>query len=303
MDMSAAPTAGRLFRPALRLRAATPAGRYGPTLTLVLLMPLMVLFSIGFLYPIACLVIMSFGDAAPDLEQYRRIFATPLYLGVLSRTISTAAIVTLLALMFGYPVALAMSKARGRLALVIAAAVLVPLWTSVLVRSYAWIVLLQRSGLVNAFLVESGFIAAPLKLLYTDGAVILAMTHVLMPFMILPIANALRSISPDYALAARSLGAGALATFLRVVLPLSLPGVFAGCIMCFILAIGFYITPALVGGPEAMTMATLIAQQTTVVLDWPFAAALSSVLLLVTLLFVLVFRRALSISKGINSVA
>ncbi|QPB24023.1 ABC transporter permease (plasmid) [Rhizobium sp. 007] len=301
--MSAAPTPGRLIRPALRLRAARPAGRYGPILTLVLLMPLTVLFSIGFLYPIARLVIMSFGDAAADLEQYRRIFATPLYLGVLSRTISTAAIVTLLSLMFGYPVALAMSKARGRLALVIAAAVLVPLWTSVLVRSYAWIVLLQRSGLVNAFLVESGFIAAPLKLLYTDGAVILAMTHVLMPFMILPIANALRSISPDYALAARSLGAGPLATFLRVVLPLSLPGVFAGCVMCFILAIGFYITPALVGGPEAMTMATLIAQQTTVVLDWPFAAALSSVLLLVTLLFVLVFRRALSISKGINSVA
>lgn len=303
MDMSAAPTPGRLIRLSLPLRAATPAGRYGATLTLVLLMPLMVLFSIGFLYPIARLVIMSFGDAAADLEQYRRIFATPLYLGVLSRTISTAAIVTLLSLMFGYPVALAMSKARGRLALVIAAAVLVPLWTSVLVRSYAWIVLLQRSGLVNAFLVESGFIAAPLKLLYTDGAVILAMTHVLMPFMILPIANALRSISPDYALAARSLGAGAIATFLRVVLPLSLPGVFAGCVMCFILAIGFYITPALVGGPEAMTMATLIAQQTTVVLDWPFAAALSSVLLLVTLLFVLVFRRALSISKGINSVA
>ncbi|TDW28174.1 mannopine transport system permease protein [Rhizobium azibense] len=303
MDMSAAPTPGRLIGPALRLGAATPAGRYGATLTLVLLMPLIVLFSIGFLYPIARLVIMSFGDAAADLEQYRRIFTTPLYLGVLSRTISTAAIVTLLSLMFGYPVALAMSKARGRLALVIAAAVLVPLWTSVLVRSYAWIVLLQRSGLVNAFLVESGFIAAPLKLLYTDGAVILAMTHVLMPFMILPIANALRSISPDYALAARSLGAGSLATFLRVVLPLSLPGVFAGCVMCFILAIGFYITPALVGGPEAMTMATLIAQQTTVVLDWPFAAALSTVLLLVTLLVVLAFRRALSISKGINSVA
>lgn len=303
MDMSAAATPERLVRPALRLRAAIPAGRYGPILTLVLLMPVMVLFSIGFLYPIVQLVIMSFGDAAADLEQYRRIFTRPLYLGVLSRTISTAAIVTLLSLMFGYPVALAMSKARGRLALVIAAAVLVPLWTSVLVRSYAWIVLLQRSGLVNAFLVESGFIAAPLKLLYTDGAVILAMTHVLMPFMILPVANALRSISPDYALAARSLGAGALATFLRVILPLSLPGVFAGCVMCFILAIGFYITPALVGGPEAMTMATLIAQQTTVVLDWPFAAALSSVLLLVTLLFVLVFRRALSISKGINSVA
>ncbi|TCU38099.1 ABC transporter permease [Rhizobium azibense] len=301
MDTSAAPKSGSLTRWPL-LRAATPAGRYGPSLTLVLLMPLIVLFSIGFLYPIGRLVIMSFGDAAPGLVQYRRIFATPLYLGVLSRTISTAAIVTVLSLTLGYPVALAMARARGRAALVIAAAVLIPLWTSVLVRSYAWIVLLQRSGLVNAFLVDSGLTAAPLKLLYTDGAVILAMTHVLMPFMILPVTNALRSIPPDYARAARSLGAGSFATFMRIVLPLSLPGVFAGCVMCFILAIGFYITPALVGGPEAMTMATLIAQQTTVVLDWPFAAALSTILLLVTLTCVVVFRRALSVSKGIHSV-
>lgn len=301
MDM---PVSRKVVRPRrLKTRRVTPAGRYGPALSVVLILPLLCLFALGFLYPIARLVLISFGDGAPNLDQYRRVFETPLYLGVLLRTISAAAMVTVFSVILGYPVAIAMARARGRMALVIAAAVLIPLWTSVLVRSYAWIVLLQRSGLVNALLTESGFVASPLKLLYTDGAVILAMTHVLMPFMILPIANALRSIPPDYARAARSLGAGPTTCFLRVTLPLSLPGVFAGSVMCFILAIGFYITPALVGGPEAMTMATLIAQQTTVVLDWPFAAALSSVLLLVTLLAVAIFRRALSISKGLSSVA
>jgi mannopine transport system permease protein len=128
------------------------------------------------------------------------------------------------------------------------------------------------------------------------------MTHILLPFMILPIANNLRTIPDDYGRAASSLGASRTTTFMRVILPLSLPGVFAGSVMCFILAIGFYITPALVGGPEAMTMSTLIGQQTTVALDWPFAAALSTVLLVVTLLFVIVFRRALSLSKGTSSV-
>lgn len=286
-----------------RVLRATPAGRYGRGISILLILPLLALFAIGFVYPIARLVAISFGETGLSIDQYRRVFETPLYTGVLMRTLAAAAVVTALSLVFGYPVALAMARAKGRTGLVIAAAVLIPLWTSVLVRSYAWIVLLQRSGLVNTVLLEAGFIATPLKLLYTDGAVILAMTHVLIPFMILPIANALRSLPADYGRAARSLGAGPISAFLRVTLPLSLPGVFAGSVMCFILAIGFYITPALVGGPEAMTMATLIAQQTTVVLDWPFAAALSTVLLTLTLLAVVIFRRALSISKGISSVA
>ncbi|PDS99283.1 ABC transporter permease [Rhizobium sp. S9] len=278
------------------------ARRYSHALTLVLIAPLMLLLAGGFLYPIARLI--SLSVMAPDftLEKYRRIVSEPLYVDVLLRTLQTGAIVTVASLLLGYPIAFLMARAKGNTAMVVTAAVFVPLWTSVLVRSYAWIVLLQRSGIINGLLIEAGVITSPLKLLYTEGAVILAMTHVLMPFMILPICNALRTIPTEYIQAARNLGAGPMRAFICVTLPLSLPGIFAGCIMCFILAIGFYITPALVGGPGALMMATLIGQQTIVLLDWPFAAALATVLLTTTLVFVLVFRKALSISKGMNSV-
>ena len=278
------------------------ARRYSHALALLRIAPLMLLLAAGFIYPIGRLVSLSVLAPGFTLEYYERIVTEPLYLDVLLRTLQTGAIVTLASLLLGYPVALLMARAEGKTAMIVAAAVFVPLWTSVLVRSYAWIVLLQRNGIVNDMLMESGAITGPLKLLYTEGAVILAMTHVLMPFMILPICNALRTIPAEYAQAARNLGAGPLAAFRRVTLPLSLPGIFAGCVMCFILAIGFYITPALVGGPGALMMATLIGQQTTVLLDWPFAAALATVLLTATLVFVLVFRKALSISKGMNSV-
>ncbi|AJC83466.1 UNVERIFIED_ORG: mannopine transport system permease protein [Rhizobium etli] len=278
------------------------ARRYSHALTLLLIAPLMLLLAAGFIYPIGRLVSLSFMAPEFTFEYYERIVTEPLYLDVLFRTLRTGAIVTVASLLLGYPVAFLMARAKGKITMIVAAAVFVPLWTSVLVRSYAWIVLLQRNGIANGMLMESGLVPGPLKLLYTEGAVILAMTHVLMPFMILPICNALRTIPGEYVQAARNLGAGPIGAFMRVTLPLSLPGIFAGCVMCFILAIGFYITPALVGGPGALMMATLIGQQTTVLLDWPFAAALATVLLTTTLVFVLVFRKALSISKGMNSV-
>lgn len=278
------------------------ARQYSHALTLLLIVPLMLLLAGGFIYPIGRLVSLSLMAPGFTLEHYELIVTEPLYMEVLLRTLQTGAIVTVASLLLGYPVAFLMSRAKGKTAVIVSAAVFVPLWTSVLVRSYAWIVLLQRNGIVNGLLIESGLINSPLKLIYTEGAVILAMTHVLMPFMILPIYNALRTIPAEYPQAARNLGAGPIGAFMRVTLPLSLPGIFAGCVMCFILAIGFYITPALVGGPGALMMATLIGQQTTVLLDWPFAAALATVLLTTTLVFVLVFRKALSLSKGMNSV-
>jgi mannopine transport system permease protein len=193
-----------------------------------------------------------------------------------------------------------MAKLKGRSAALVAACVLIPLWTSVLVRSYAWIVLLQRNGIVNNALTDAGLISEPLRLLYTQGAVTVAMTHVLLPFMILPIYGALRSIPDEFPRAARNLGAGSASVFINVILPLSLPGVFAGSLMTFILALGFYITPALVGGARTLMMATLIGQQTTELLDWPFAGALSLVLLGATVLLVIVFRKALSLNKGFD---
>ncbi|PDT82354.1 ABC transporter permease [Sinorhizobium sp. BJ1] len=273
---------------------------YSPSASLGLAAPLLAALVAGFLYPVVRLVALSFSGGTFD--HYRRIFSEPLHLGVLLSTIEVALVVTIASLVVGFPVAYLMARLSKGLAVVVAACVFIPLWTSVLIRSYAWVVLLQRKGIVNQLLLEIGVTDGPLKLIYTQGAVILAMTHVLMPFMILPIYSALRALPPDYIRAARNLGAGPVRAFVAVTLPLSLPGVFAGSVMCFVLALGFYITPALVGGPGSMLMATLIGQQTTVLLDWPFAAALSTVLLAVTLLFVLLFRRTLSLSKGLNSV-
>ncbi|PDT50326.1 ABC transporter permease [Sinorhizobium fredii] len=273
---------------------------YSPSASLGLAAPLLAALVAGFLYPVARLVALSFSGGTFD--HYRRIFSEPLHLGVLLSTIEVALVVTMASLVVGFPVAYLMARLSNGLAVVVAACVFIPLWTSVLIRSYAWVVILQRNGIVNQLLLEIGVTDGPLKLIYTQGAVILAMTHVLMPFMILPIYSALCALPPDYIRAARNLGAGPVRAFVAVTLPLSLPGVFAGSVMCFVLALGFYITPALVGGPGSMLMATLIGQQTAVLLDWPFAAALSTVLLAVTLLFVLLFRRSLSLSKGLNSV-
>jgi mannopine transport system permease protein len=170
----------------------------------------------------------------------------------------------------------------------------------VLVRSFAWTVLLQRNGLVNDILVGTGLVDEPLRLLYTEGAVWLAMAQILAPFQILPIYATLRGISRDLPRAAQSLGAGPLSVFWRVTLPLSLPGVAAGSVLVFILSLGFFVTPALVGGATSLMISTLIGQQVTQTFNWPFAAAIAAVLLVVTLLLVLVFNRFLRFDRVIG---
>lgn len=281
-----------------QLRRGQSAKSYPPAVSLVLVSPLIALLLVGFVYPVARLVELSFANGA---EPYVRLVKGDLYIRVLTDTVVISAAVAAFCLLLGYPVALAMARLKHKAALLVTACVLVPLWTSILIRSYAWVVLLQRNGLVNDLLQAIGLSDGPVRLLYTKGAVILAMTHVLLPFAILPIQATLRSLPADLTRAASNLGAAPIRAFFLITLPLSLPGVFAGTLLCFVLALGFYITPALVGGPSSMMMATLIGQQTLVVLDWPFAAALSTLLLTATLLLVAVFRRALAQSKGFSS--
>ncbi|MER8887748.1 ABC transporter permease [Mesorhizobium sp. M0816] len=285
-----------------RLIVSSSARNYSPLLSLALIAPLMLLLAFSFLYPVGRLLASSLFNPEVGIDRYVRLLSEPLYLRVLWRTFEIGFIVMLASFVLGYPVALAMAKLKGRWATIVAACVLIPLWTSVLVRSYAWIVLLQRNGVINTALQEVGLTAGPLQLIYTEGAVIMAMTQVLLPFMILPIYAALRTIPEDLGRAARNLGAGTLTVFLRITLPLSLPGVSAGALMTFILSLGFYVTPALVGGPRTLMMATLIGQQATVLLDWPFAGALSAVLLAATLLLVTMFRKALALNKGVSGV-
>lgn len=279
-----------------RLRQA-PAGRISPLASFLLLLPLIVLLAGVFFFPLTKLLANSLWDPEFTLGHYARLVTEPLYVKIFGRTLWIALIVSLFALLLGYPVALVMARLRGWRANLVAACVLIPLWTSVLVRSYAWVVLLQRNGLINSWLQGLGLTDQPLQMIYTEGAVLLAMTHVLLPFMVLPIYSALRNISPDLSKAAANLGAGSWRTFAHVILPLSLPGVIAGVLMVFILSLGFYITPALVGGPRTLMFATLIGQQMTELLNWQFASALSMVLMLVTLALVVGFRRTLKLDR------
>lgn len=203
--------------------------------------------------------------------------------------------------LLGYPVALALVR-PGRGALIALIIVLLPFWTSVLVRSYAWMVLLGRRGLLNEALVAAGIIDHPLRILNTPIAVDIAMIHILLPYMILPVANALRQIDPSLGKAALGLGATPWRVFREVTLPLSMPGVAAGVLLVFVLSLGFYITPALVGGARDMTIAMLIAQQVDQ-LNWPYAACLSAALLATTLAIMTLFQRLFGVGSAFRVAA
>lgn len=281
--------------------SAVSARRLGLGPSLLLLAPLLAVVLVAFVLPLVVLLQESLFVPAPTLEHYRRLFGEPLYLRVIWRTFRIAAIVTVATLVLAYPLAWLMTRAKGWMLAVLVGCVLLPLWTSVLVRTYAWTVLLQRNGVLNQMLMEVGAIDAPVKMLYTEGAVVAAMTHVLLPFMVLPIWASLRAIPRDLLQAASLLGATPLQTFREVVWPLSLPGVSSGCLMVFLLGLGFFVTPMLIGGPQQLMVATLISQQVRELLNWPFAGALVGFLLVVTCALVLLFNRAVRLERFVGT--
>jgi ABC-type spermidine/putrescine transport system permease subunit I len=249
----------------------------------LLVAPLLGFMGVFYLLPVAAMLLRSVSEPGWTLANFVQLTGDGVFLQVLGNTLRTALLVTAGTLLLGYPVAFAMARMRKRMATLTLVIVLLPFWTSVLVRSYAWMVLLGRHGVVNEALIAVGAIEAPLKLLNTALAVDIAMVHILLPYMVLPIANALRQIDAALPRAAAGLGAGPREVFLQVILPLSAPGVAAGVLLVFVLALGFYVTPALVGGPRDVMLSMLIAQQVDL-LNWPYAACLSVVLLAVTLL-------------------
>ena len=275
-------------------------GQLGTGLTLLLLAPLVLLLAWAFFLPIGRLLLTGVTQPVPGLQHYRRLVDEPLFLQVIGRTLWIALACTAASLLLGYPVAALMARPGRVWPKLVAACVLVPLWTSALVRSYAWIALLGRRGIVNTVLMDTGAIGQPLTMVYTSGAVLVAMTHILLPFMILPIFSALRSLPADLPRAAANLGAGPVRTFFTVVLPLTLPGVFAGCLIVFVMSLGFYITPALLGGPRTLMIATLISQQATELLDWPFAGAISCVLLALSVGMTIMFKRVLRLDRVVS---
>ena len=210
---------------------------------------------------------------------------------ILLRTFEISAIVTLWALLLGYPLAYWLSTLPARQANVLMILVLVPFWTSILVRVAAWIVLLQSEGLVNHALIDLHLIEKPLALLFNRTGVIIAMVHILLPFMILPLYSVMKSVPPTYLRAAVSLGSPPLAAFFRVYVPQTYPGIGAGALLVFILSIGYYVTPALLGGADDQMLSYYIAQYTTVTVNWGMACALGAMLLAATLVLYAIYRR------------
>ena len=215
----------------------------------------------------------------PDGEIVRTGAEARIHLTILLRTILVSAAVCGLCLVLGMPVALILSSVSSRVRNLLLIFVMLPFWTPVLVRTTAWIVLLQNEGVLNQALGALGLIDEPLPLMYSRTGVIIAMTHVLLPYMILPIYVTMRGVSESYVRASLSLGASPLTTIRRVYLPLISPGIRSGCVLVFVLALGFYITPALVGGPSDQMFSYLIAFHTSTTLNWGMASALSLVLL------------------------
>jgi putative spermidine/putrescine transport system permease protein len=249
----------------------------------LMLLPALLVLAVLFAYPLLGIVNRSVYKAGYTLDMYRQIFRVPVYLQVLLSTFKVSALVTIVCLALGYPLAYMLATRRPRTAQLLMIIVVLPFFTSIIVRTYAWMVLLGRNGIVNQYLMALGFTDKPLLLLYNQGGVVIGMSYVLLPYMVLTVYSVMRSIDPRLVRAAHSLGASRLQAFRRVFLPLSLPGIAGGTLLVFILSLGFFITPALMGGPGDMMIAMLIEREVEITLNWSFASALAVILLALTL--------------------
>jgi putative spermidine/putrescine transport system permease protein len=268
----------------------------------LLVVPGIVFLVVFFLAPLILMALRSFTDP-PDagVSNYTRFFAEEAYLRVLRNTFWIAFISTVTCLIVGYPFAYLMTVVPGRVAGLLLIAVLLPFWSSLLVRTFAWQVILRDTGIVNRFLIDLGLISEPLTLIRTTAGVIIGMSHILLPFMVLPIFAVMRRIDPELGRAAANLGASPSSAFLRVFVPLSLPGVVAGSLLVFVLALGFFITPALLGGLRDQMISQLIVQQVQQRLDWGFGTAMSVLLMAATLAILFVASRMIRLRDVFGS--
>jgi putative spermidine/putrescine transport system permease protein len=246
--------------------------------------PLLILLAAFYAWPLVHILLMSFG--APDFTtaSYGRVFAVPAYGLVMMNTLWISGLVTAICLVLGYPVALVLATVSPQVARLLMVFVIVPFGTSLLVRNYAWMVILGNNGLINTLLKSLGLVDQPLPLLYNTFGAVVGMSHVLLPYMVLVLLASMRGIDRALGLAAHSLGAGPLRAFTTIFLPLSAPGIVAGSVLVFIMSLGFFITPALLGGRSGTMISMVIEAQINQLVNWPLGAALSILLLVVTFL-------------------
>lgn len=275
-----------------------PSRYFGLLSNGALLLPLLGLLLLVFFLPIVWFFYKALSESsAPLLQQIQEVVFSPDISYVLWNTNWIALVVTLLVLLIAYPIAYTLAHSRKLFFTLIIISVIVPYFTSVVVRTYSWMVILGRNGLLNQALLNLGVIDEPLNLIYNRFGVIVGMTYVLLPYLVLTLFSAMKGIDPNLLRAAHSMGASKSYTFRRIYLPLSMPGLISGCLIVFILAIGFFITPALMGGTEDVMIAMLIQREIELNLNWPLAAMLSLLLLAVTMVLYAVYYRYTNLER------
>ncbi len=256
-----------------------------------LVLPAGILILAVFAYPVFWLLVRSFSDPSWGLQNYETVFAKVIYLKVLWNTVAIAGATTIGALLLGFPMAYSMVHAPPLMRKLLVFVVLIPFWTSILVRTFAWMVLLQPNGLLNDMLIGIGFIETPAKFMFNRTGVLIGMIQIMLPFMVFPLFSVMTRIDHAYVQAAANLGATPVKGFLRVYLPLCLPGIVTGSMLVFIISLGYFITPALLGGRKDVMIAQLIQQQISDFGNWGLSSALAVVLLIGTgLIFAVVHK-------------
>lgn len=266
-----------------------------------LLLPAFALLTVFYVAPILQVLAISFTDPEPGIGNYERILTNMSVQRALITTLRICVITTAIALVLGYALAYAitLSSERGRRWWLFC--VLVPLWISVLVRAFAWVTLLRRQGLVNQTLIETGIIAEPLQLVWNEFGIIVGMVHYMVPYAVLPMLASMREIDPRLLAAARGLGASRLTVFRRVFLPLSLPGLIAAGVLVFIFSLGFYVTPAILGGGKTLMVAEWISLQILDLIRWGLGTMMATLLVVSILVTLAVFSRVVDLRRLFGS--
>ncbi|MDN2581807.1 ABC transporter permease [Aquibium sp. ELW1220] len=247
--------------------------------TWLFLLPGLALLVVGFIFPIARMLVLSVqGPDGHTVDQFARFFQDTFYPSILWRTVYLSALITAICAAIGFPLAYIMARSGPRVRLWLVIMVILPLMTSVVVRTFGWMVLLSRSGLIASTLRDFGLVGRSFQLMHTETAIVLGMVQVLLPFMVLSLLGVIIRLDPRLEEAARTMGCSFLQTMRRVVLPLAAPGLLAGSILVFTLSASSFVTPALLGGPRIEVLAGSIYKNVTQTLDWNFAAAQAVIL-------------------------
>lgn len=254
--------------------------------------PATLLVVLGLVAPVAATIYTTFGTPGGPFATYQAFFGSGFRRAVLLRTINVSLIVTAIALTVGFITAYVVSRAPGWLKSILIVAAVFPLLTGVVVRSFAWLIILGKNGILNTTLVNLGIVDEPLQMLYTQGSVIVAMVYLFVPLMILTLVGVLEAIPDDLIQASASLGARPSATFTQVILPLAVPGLIVGAVLVFTGSFTSYATPQLLGGEQVMMMGTLMYQQAMVTFDWVSASTIAAIMVVITIAIVMAMNAA-----------